>query len=105
MTIVPKLGFRIFALCHSTNKTTEEIKPFMGHLYSIVLDKLIDLSSGNTYQQRDDFETDILLLLYPLTFSIKWLPKVLLDSIRVYLLQRFNVLKGQLLDFKPLSVR
>jgi hypothetical protein len=105
MTIVPKLGFRIFALCHSTNKATEEIKPFMGHLNSVVLDKLIDLKSSNICQQREDFESDILPLLYPLTYSIKWLPKVLLDSVRVYLLQRFSVLKGQLLDFKPLSVR
>ena len=77
----------------------------MGHLNSVILDKLIDLTSSNMCQQREDFESDILPLLYPYTYSIKWLPKVLLDSVRVYLLQRFNVLKAQLLDFKPLSVR
>ena len=37
----------------------------MGHLNSVILDKLIDLTSSNMCQQREDFESDILPLLYP----------------------------------------
>lgn len=31
-SIVPKLGFRILALCHQTSKPADDIKPFMTHL-------------------------------------------------------------------------
>ena len=44
-SIVAKLGFRIFALCHQTNRPTEDIKPFLNHLSHISLDKLMDLNS------------------------------------------------------------
>ena len=66
MTIVPKLGFRIFALCHSTTRPAEEIKPFMSHLSGVNLDKLIDLSLS--CEQREDFDNEILPTLYPQTY-------------------------------------
>jgi hypothetical protein len=66
MTIVPKLGFRIFALCHSTTRPAEEIKPFMSHLSGVNLDKLIDLTLS--CEQREDFENEILPTLYPYTY-------------------------------------
>jgi hypothetical protein len=67
MTIIPKLGFRIFALCHSTSKPTEDIKPFLSHLTNVSLEKLMDLGSAS-FKQREDFESEILPQLYPVTY-------------------------------------
>ena len=103
-SIVPKLGFRIFALCHQTTNPSDDIKPFMSLLGGIKLDKLMDLGAI-TFLEREDFETEILPNLYPLTFAVSWLPKMLLDSVRLFLHPKLNQLKAQMLDFKPLSVR
>lgn len=73
---------------------TEDIKPFLGLLYSTTLTKLED---------RSDFQT-ILQQKYTLTFSIKWLPTLLFSSI-TYLNQRLSHLKSYLLDHKSFSVR
>ena len=98
-SIVPKLGFRIFALCHQTTNPSDDIKPFMSLLTGVKLDKLMDLTSS-TSLEREDFETEILPTLYPLTFAISWLPKMILDSVRGFLHPRLNQLKAQMLDFK-----
>lgn len=42
-SIIPKLGFRIFALCHQTSNPSDDIKPFMSLLSGVKLDKLMDL--------------------------------------------------------------
>ena len=101
---MPKLGFRIFALCHQTTNPSDDIKPFMSLLSGIKLDKLMDLGAISC-SEREDFESEILSNLFPLAFAVSWLPKILIDSVRLFLHPKLNQLKPQMLDFKPLSVR
>jgi hypothetical protein len=61
----------------------------MNLLNAVKLDKLMDLST-NSHLEREDFETEILPSLYPMTFAVSWLPKMLLDSVRLFLNPRLN---------------
>jgi len=55
----------------------------------------MDLSSGGSiYIQREDFENEILTSLYPATFCVKWLPKLILDSVRLFLFPRMNQVRA-----------
>ncbi len=92
-SIVPKLGFRIFALCHQTSNPSDDIKPFMALLSGVKLEKLMDLGHISS-TEREDLENEILPSLFPITYAVSWLPKMLLDSIRLYLHPRLNQLKA-----------
>ena len=107
-TVVPKLGFRVFALYHHSTgsinqKQHEEIKPFLSHLGSVNLDKLMPLDTSNDVRQ--DFEDEMLPSLFPTIYSLKWLPGALLDTVREYLHPKLNSLKALMLDIKPLTAR
>ena len=75
----------------------------MSLLGEVKLDKLMDLGATSCLE-RKDFEIEILPNLYLLTFAVSWLPKMLLDSVRLFLHPKLTELKAQMLDFKPLSV-
>jgi len=61
----------------------------MSLLEGVKLDKLMDLGSISCHE-REDFETEILPTLYPMSFAVSWLPKMLLDSVRLFLNPKLN---------------
>eukprot|EP00347_Sterkiella_histriomuscorum_P024492 403330924 len=101
--IVPKLGFRIFALCQQKSSISqgagnfghEDIKPFLSHLIEINLEKI---------QSRSDFQ-EILMKKYESVYALSYMPQLLFNSVE-YLNTRLNTqLKHQLLDHKQFSIR
>ena len=94
MTIVPKLGFRLVALCHSS-KNTDDIRALLHYMHKVELKRL---------EQRGDFE-EILNAKYPAVSALKSLNQTLRESVD-YLDGRLNgPLKFKLLDHKQASVR
>lgn len=43
--------------------------------------------------------------MYPYTYSVSWLPKLLISAVTEFLGPKLNTLRAQMLDFKALSVR
>jgi hypothetical protein len=47
----------------------------------------------------------MLATMYPYTYSVSWLPKLLISAVTEFLGPKLNTLRPQMLDFKAISVR